>query len=316
MEPKAAKLNGNKTSILSISSIKGGVGKSVTAVNLAASLAVTIAPEGGRVLLVDLDPQCNATDALIPGGVEEGKSLTHSIEQKRPLDEILVSTPVENLDLVGASRRLATIQRTYEGSRLQHLLLEPLFNSEKLADYRYIILDLHGSDNCLLTSALYQSDYYIIPLKSDAFSSNALTDMLLIAEELSQLNPNLTLLGCVLTQYRITAGGSRGRASAASRYFEKAIRQLAEEANFKVFNTIIPYSDAVDSSIAKGVPLLLSAPQAPVTLHRLAGEVSPLLIGKRRGRRRVPKVNVVKQVETQYIAEPFDYEGYEEASVG
>jgi chromosome partitioning protein len=304
-----------KTSILSISSIKGGVGKSVTAINLAASLAVTAAPEGGRVLLVDLDPQCNATDALLPGGVEEAQSLTHSIERKRPLDEVVVGTQVDNLDLVGASRRLASLQRTYEGSRLQHLLLDPLFNSERLPDYRYVILDLHGADNCLLTSALYQSDYYLIPLKSDAFGSNALTDMLLIAEELSQLNPNLTLLGCVLTQYRITAGGSRGRASAASRYFEKAIRQLAEEANFRVFNTIIPYSDAVDSSIAKGLPLLLSAPQAPVTLayHRLAGEVAPLLIGRRRGRRRVPRVEVVRQAEDRYINEPADSEDFEEA---
>src|SRR5262245_25237206 len=263
------------TSIVTVANLKGGVGKTASVVNLAASYAQM----GKKVLVVDMDPQGDATGYF---GVEDqatasNRHLATAISENLSLEEVRLPTSVEGVDILAGTRDLRDIQKKVEGEIDQHLLLDFLFRSKELNDYNIVLIDTHPSEDCLLVSALYSSHYYLIPLFPERRTSNAVSTMIAFAGKLRRLNPMLMLLGCIITKF--------DRKSATHVRFESVLRDGSKQGNIRIFETIIPASAAVQGSESAEQPLINYKPNAPVTIaySALAGEIIPGLRGKRQG---------------------------------
>ncbi|MFN0085050.1 MAG: ParA family protein [Blastocatellia bacterium] len=283
------------TSIVTISNLKGGVGKTVSVVNLAASYARM----GKRVLVLDMDPQGDATGYL---GVEDvaaaqNKHLAHAIEGRLSLDEIKIPTSVEGVDILPGTRELRELQKRMEGELDQHLLLDSLLSNKSIKDYDLVMIDTHPSEDCLLVSALYSSHYYLIPLFPERRTSNAVSTMISFASKIRRLNPMLMLLGCIITKF--------DRKSATHVRFESVLREGSKEGNIRIFETVIPSSSAVQGSESAEQPLIHYKPNAPVAIaySALAGEVLPGLKGKRQGKVSQPNLPAIQQIPDDFEIE-------------
>ncbi|HKX26350.1 MAG TPA: ParA family protein [Blastocatellia bacterium] len=284
------------TSIVTISNLKGGVGKTVSVVNLAASYAQM----GKRVLVVDMDPQGDATGYL---GVEErasseNKHLAAAIDGNLSLEQIKHSTTVEGVDILAGTRELRDVQKRMEGELEQHLLLDSLLSNKTIIkDYDLVLIDTHPSEDCLLVSALYSSHYYLIPLFPERRTSSAVSTMIAFAAKIRRLNPMLMLLGCIITKF--------DRKSATHVRFESVLREGSKDGNIRIFETVIPSSSAVQGSESAEQPLIHYKPNAPVTIaySALAGEILPGLKGKRQGKVSQPNLSAIDQIPDDFEIE-------------
>lgn len=183
--------------IISIANQKGGVGKTTTAVNLSAALAVL----EKKVLLVDCDPQANATSGLgiDPDGLE--KSVYDCILGQAVADDIIIETDTPNLDILPTRIDLvgAEVELINEKGREQFLLraLEPLRDR-----YDYIIIDCSPSLGLITINALTASDSVIIPIQSEYFALEGLGKLLNTVRIVqTRLNPRLSIEGLLITMY-------------------------------------------------------------------------------------------------------------------
>lgn len=286
------------TSIVTVSNLKGGVGKTASVVNLAASYAQM----GKKVLVVDMDPQGDATGYF---GVEDqaitsNRHLARAISENQSLEEAKQPTSVEGVDILAGTRDLRDIQKRVEGEIDQHLLLDSLFKSKDLNNYNIVLIDTHPSEDCLLVSALYSSHYYLIPLFPERRTSNAVSTMISFAGKLRRLNPMLMLLGCIITKF--------DRKSATHVRFESVLREGSKQGNIRIFETVIPASATVQGSESAEQPLINYKPNAPVTIaySALAGEVIPGLRGKRQGKVPQPNVSAIDQIPDDFEIEVAD----------
>ncbi len=290
------------TSIVTVSNLKGGVGKTVSVVNLAASYAQM----GKRVLVVDMDPQGDATGYLgaEATAAEQSKHLAQAIDKGLSLDQIRFQSSVEGVDILAGTRELRDIQKRMEGELDQHLMLDSLLSQKSVKDYDLVLIDTHPSEDCLLVSALYSSHYYLIPLFPERRTSNAVSTMIAFANKIRRLNPMLMLLGCIITKF--------DRKSATHVRFESVLREGSREGNIRIFETVIPSSSAVQGSESAEQPLIHYKPNAPAAIaySALAGEVIPGLKGKRLGKVPQPNLPAIK-----LIPDDFEIEIAEEVSV-
>jgi chromosome partitioning protein len=229
--------------IICMANQKGGVGKTTTAINLAASLAAA----EKRTLLIDCDSQGNATSGMgIDGRVIQDKNLYHSLIDEIPLKEVIVGTQIPQLDLVPANQDLVGIEVEFisladREKRLRHLLR----NLETA--YEYIIIDCPPSLGFLTVNAMVASDYLIVPLQCEYFAMEGLGHLLNTMGLIkARLNPTLTLGGILLTMY-----DSRNLLS----------RRVSEDVrgNFgnRVFKTVIPRNVRLSESPSHGLPIIL-----------------------------------------------------------
>jgi chromosome partitioning protein len=281
------------TSIVTIANQKGGVGKTTTVVNLAASYAQM----NKRVLVVDMDYQSNSSELL---GVAEqaqqsGRDLATGILHELTLDKLRLPSNTEGIDVLAATRELDDVREKMQGQPLQHLMLNMILDCPALEEYDLVLIDTHPSLDCLLLSALVASHYYLVPMFAEKTSSKGLAHMVSWTQRMRRLNPMLLFLGVVITRY--------DRTVATHVKFEKLIREAGKAANFHVFQTLIPSSASVPGSDAANQVLLTYKRTAPVTIaySALAGEALPYLKGKRTGR--VPTLNVEV---LQEVAEEFE----------
>jgi chromosome partitioning protein len=185
-----------------------------------------------------------------------------------------------------------------EGKARQHLLLSSLLDDNQVSQYDVILIDTHPSFDCLLLSALVASHYYIVPLFAEKSSISGFSELLTYCSDLRPLNPMLMLVGSLITKF------DRGNATHIK--FEKFVREIGKSSKFRVFETMIPISQSVAGSDAASQVLLKYKKNAPATVAytALAGELLPILKGKRLGRLATPNLAALEKLPTEFEAAP------------
>jgi chromosome partitioning protein len=229
--------------IICIANQKGGVGKTTTAINLAASLAAAET----KTLLIDCDSQGNASSGMgIDKNLITKKNLYHSLIGKVPLKEVIVGTMLPYLDVVPANQDLIGIEVEFVNLKDREKKLRTLLKNLDLA-YNFIILDCPPSLGFLTVNALVAADYLIIPLQCEYFAMEGLGYLLNTVKLVkTRLNPSLALGGILLTMFDT-------RNLLSHQVSEDVRKHLGK----KVFNTIIPRNVRLSESSSHGLPIIL-----------------------------------------------------------
>ena len=237
--------NTNTTRIFAVANQKGGVGKTTTSINLAACMA----ERGKRVLLVDMDPQANATTGLGVDPQQVYSSMYHVLLEDKPIDSVLEATTVNNLVVAPSSLELASaeIQLFNVFRREQRLAaaLEPIKD-----DFDYIFVDCPPTLGLLTINAFSAVTEVLIPIQCEYYALEGVAQLTRAMEEIKvHLNPSLEISTVVLVMY-----DSRTN---LSRQVVQEVRQMFQE---RVCTQMVPRSVQLAEAPARGLPITLAAP--------------------------------------------------------
>jgi len=229
--------------IICIANQKGGVGKTTTAINLAASLAAA----EKKTLLIDCDSQGNATSGVgIDKNIIHKKNLYHSLIGKVPLKDVILGTQLPFLDVVPANQDLIGIEVEFVNLENREKKLRSLLNTLDTA-YDFMIIDCPPSLGFLTINALVASDSLIIPLQCEYFAMEGLGHLLNTVKLVkTRLNPSLALAGILLTMFDT-------RNLLSHRVSEDVRTHLGK----KVFNTVIHRNVRLSECPSHGLPIIL-----------------------------------------------------------
>jgi chromosome partitioning protein len=229
--------------IISVANQKGGVGKTTTAINLSASLAVA----EKRTLLIDADSQGNASSGLgVDHAAIQDNNLYRCMIDNYPLKEAVLKTQIPHLDIVPANQDLVGIELEFVSFEDREKRLRNLLRAME-DDYDYVIIDCPPSLGFLTVNALVASDCLLVPLQCEYFAMEGLGHLLKTMELIKKrLNPTLYLGGILLTMY-----DSRNLLS----------RRVSEDVRGHfgqlVFRTFIPRNVRLSESPSHGLPIIL-----------------------------------------------------------
>jgi len=190
----------NNTSAIAVINQKGGVGKTTTVINLAASLSIL----GQNNLIIDLDPQGNATTGLGKSNNDENNNIYNLLIGKSKLQEVIQNTEVNNLDLVGSNVNLSGLEVETANDSNRAFILKKILEEEKilLSKYDNIFIDCPPSLSLLTIMALVASEELLVPLQTEFFALEGITQLVKTIDRIKvNLNPELKVRGILLTMF-------------------------------------------------------------------------------------------------------------------
>lgn len=247
--------------VISVTNQKGGVGKTTTAINLSAALAEA----NQKVLLIDFDPQINATTGL---GVELGdddQSIIDAIHNNDQAKNIIVRDAKKNLDVFPGSIELSSLETELLNKENRELELKKVVDLVK-DDYDFVFIDCPPAVGIITVNALVASDACIIPVQCEYFSLEGLKQVLSAVELIrSGMNPNLTIEGLLFTMY-----------DARTRLAQDVVAMIKENiSDVYIFETMIPRNIRLAEAPSNGLSILEydSSSVGADRYRKLAGEI-------------------------------------------
>ena len=233
-------------SILSVINQKGGVGKTTTVINLATALA----QKEKKILVVDLDPQGNATTGLGKSNNDEEKNIYNLLIGKISIQDAIQSSNIKGLDLIGSNVNLSGLEVETANDEKRAFILKEILKNEKndfLSKYENIFIDCPPSLSLLTIMSLVAADELLVPLQTEFFALEGITQLVKTIERIKiNLNPELKIRGILLTMFDKRNKLSSQVDDEARKYFKE-----------KVYQTVIPRNVRLSEAPSHGMPCVI-----------------------------------------------------------
>jgi len=255
--------------IITIANQKGGVGKTTTAVNLSASLAI----EGKKVLLIDFDPQANATSSLGFYKNDYEFNIYHSLIGVKQIKEVILKTSIKKLDLIPANISLVSAEKELDNFEEKELTLKRLLDVVK-DKYDFIFIDSPPTLGTITINALCASDSIIIPIQCEFFALEGLAQLLNTIKLVKKTkNPSLRIKGIIPTMYTSQNNLAKQVLSDLVRHFGNKMF-IDVKANKKKY-IVIPRNVRLAEAPSFGKPVILYDVKSKGTLayQKLANSI-------------------------------------------
>ena len=236
----------NNTQIISVINQKGGVGKTTTVINLATALAFL----KKKVLIIDLDPQGNATTGLGLSNLDNGNTIYDVLNGNCNIEEAIIDSKIKDLKIISSNVDLSGLEvETANENRRAFLLKDKIsnfINSQK-NDFSYIFVDCPPSLSLLTIMSLVVAKSLIVPLQTEFFALEGLSQLIKTIDRIKvKLNPNLDIRGVLLTMFDKRNKLSSEVDVEARKFFKN-----------KVYKTIIPRNVRLSEAPSHGIPVLI-----------------------------------------------------------
>ena len=234
------------TTTLSVINQKGGVGKTTTVINLATALSIL----GQKNLVIDLDPQGNATTGLGKNNNDEDINIYNLLIKKIKLRDVIQNTQIDNLDIIGSHVNLSGLEVETASDSKRAFVLKEILSNEKsgvLKKYDNIFIDCPPSLSLLTIMSLVASDELLVPLQTEFFALEGITQLVKTIDRIKEnLNPGLEIRGILLTMFDKRNKLSSEVDNEARKYFKE-----------KVYQTVIQRNVRLSEAPSHGLPCVI-----------------------------------------------------------
>ncbi len=235
--------------IIAVINQKGGVGKTTTVVNLAASLSIL----GQKILVIDLDPQGNATTGLGKSNNDENNNVYNLLIKKKELLNVIQKTNVSNLDIIGSNVNLSGLEVETANDSNRAFLLKQILKGENkniIENYDNVFIDCPPSLSLLTIMALVTSDEILVPLQTEFFALEGISQLVKTIDRIKvSLNPSLEIRGILLTMF--------DKRNKLSQQVDQEARNFFKD---KVYFNVIPRNVRLSEAPSHGEPCVFYDP--------------------------------------------------------